>query len=78
MTQVAEVGEQGAACFSSAKPVQRRVGEDPLKQHWQFLRRFFSVMLCQFHHAVLNDVERGFIIPDMVERAFEGTLFYAC
>ena len=35
------------------------------------------IVLCQFHHAVLHDVERGFLVPDVVDGSLESALFHA-
>jgi hypothetical protein len=31
----------------------------------------------QFHHAVLHDVQCRFLVANVIDRAFEGPLFYA-
>jgi hypothetical protein len=34
-------------------------------------------MLSQFHHGVLNNVERGFLVADVVNAALESAFFNA-
>ena len=35
------------------------------------------VVLSQFHHAVLHDIEGGFVVSYVVDRTLEGALFDA-
>lgn len=35
------------------------------------------VMFCQFHHAVLHDVERGFLVSNVVDGSLESAFFHA-
>ena len=74
--KVAHARKQGVARLLAAKPVQRAVRENALKQHGQFARGLVSVMLGQLEHAVLNDVQGRFLIADVVDRALESALFY--
>ena len=78
MAEIVVIAEQCVPGFLSAKPVERGVGQNTLEKHRQFLGRLCSVMLDQFHHAVLNDVQRRFFISDMVERPLVSALFNAC
>ena len=34
-------------------------------------------MFGQFHHAVLNDIERRLVVADMKDSSFERAFFYA-
>ena len=75
--EVAHARKQCIARLLAAKPVQGAVGKNPLEQHGQFARRFVPVMLGQLEHAVLHDVERRFLVANVVDRALECALFYA-
>jgi len=59
------------------EPIEGRVGENALEQQGEFGDTFVAVMLTKFHHAVLNNIKRGFLVSHMVERAFEGSFFNA-
>ena len=74
--EVAHARKQCIAGFLTPKPVQRAVGQDPLVQHGELVGRFVTVVFGQLEHAVLHDVQRRFLIANMVERALEGALFY--
>ena len=75
--EVAQVGKQRIARFLTAKPVQRGVGQNALKQQGQLGGGLVAVVLGQLHHAVLHDVERRVFVAHMVERALERALFHA-
>ena len=75
--KVIDICEKSIACFAAAKPVERGVRQNTLKQHGQFAGRFVAVMLSQLHHAVLNDVERRLFFTDVVHAAFESAFFNA-
>jgi len=75
--KLVEIGEQGVFGLLPSEPIEGRVGENALKQHGQLGDAFVAVMLAQLHHAVLNNIERGLLVPHMVERAFEGSFFNA-
>ena len=63
--------------FLPAKPVQRAVGQDAVKQHGQFRDRLVAIVLGQLEHAVLDDIQGRFFVTDVVERALESTFFHA-
>ena len=75
--RIAEIDEHGLAGFAPPKPIQGAIGEDALKQQWQFIGRLVAIVFGQLHHAVLHDVQCGFFIPHVVERALESTFFHA-
>ena len=72
--KVAHVGKKCIAGFLSAKPIEGGVGQDALKQHGQLVCRLIAVVRGQLDHAVLQNVERRFLISYVIERALEGTL----
>src|SRR3989344_2494953 len=47
-----------------------------LRPPGQLSRRLVPIVLCQLEHAVLHDVERRFLIANVVDRALECALFY--
>ena len=75
--KVAEVAEQGVACFLAPKPVQGAVRENALKQHGQLGCRLVAVVLGQAQHAVLHDVQSGLLVAHVVKRAFVRSFFHA-
>lgn len=48
-----------------------------MKQHRQLFGGFIAVVLAEFHHAVLHDVEGGFLIANMKPCALKSTFFDA-
>ena len=77
MREVFHIGKQRVAGFLSPEPVQGAVGQDAVEQHGQFLRGFVAVMLRQFQHAVLHDVQGGLLVADVVNRTFERSFLHA-
>lgn len=71
------IGKQGIVGFLAPEPIKGAVGQYPVKQHGELFGRFVAIVLCQFHHALLNDIQRRFVIAHMVHRPFEGALFHA-
>lgn len=61
--------------FLFAKPIQRAVAQNALKQHGQLGGGLVAVVVGQFHHAVLHDVKCRFLIANVVIRALERALF---
>jgi hypothetical protein len=59
------------------EPVQSAIGQDTLKQHGELSGWLVSIVLGQLHHAVLNNVKRGLVVPNMVESSFERPFFNA-
>ena len=53
------------------------IGQDALKQHGQLGHGFVAVVFCQFHHAVLHDVQGSLVVPHLKEAALESPLFDA-
>ena len=70
--EVGQIRKQGVAGLLPAEPVQGAVGQDPLEQHGQFGQRLVAVVLGQLHHAVLDDVQGGFLVANVVDRALES------
>jgi hypothetical protein len=77
MCEVAHIGKQRISSFLPSKPVQCAVGQDPVEQHGQLCNWLVAVMLCQFHHAVLHDIQGRFFVADVINRALESSFFYA-
>ena len=75
--KASHIGKQCIVGFLAAKPVKGAIGQNPVKQHGQLFHGFVPVVLSQFHHAFLNDVQRRFFVAHMVDRPFEGALFHA-
>ena len=48
-----------------------------MKQHGQLLRRLVAVVLAEFEHTVLHDVQGCFLVAYMKPSALESTLFNA-
>ena len=67
----------GLVGFLAAEPVDRAVGQYLLEQKRQFVGGFVAVVFDQPHHAVLNDVQGGLFVADMVEAALESPRFNA-
>ena len=74
--EFAEVGNHRLPGFLPPEPVQDGIGQYALKQHGQLGQGFVAIALSQLHHAVLNDVQGGLFVPDMVEAALEGAAFH--
>ena len=77
MLQSRYVGKERIACFLPPEPVQGAVGQDAVKQHGQLLGRFIPVVVAEFEHAVLDDVQRGLLITHLINRAFESAFVHA-
>jgi hypothetical protein len=60
--KVTHVGKQGVAGLLSAEPVQDAVGQDALEKHRQLGDGLVAVVFRQLHHAVLDDVQRRFVV----------------
>ena len=61
----------------SVKEVQRAIGQDAMKEHGQLCGGLVAIVLCEFEHAVLHDIEGRFLVTDVVDGAFKRTFFHA-
>ena len=73
--KIVQVGEVRPVRLLTAKPVNGAVGEDALKQHGQLFSFLMAVVLHQLHHAVLDDIQSGFLIAYVVQAALECPFF---
>ena len=71
------MGKDGFLRFLAAKPVQRAVRENALEQHGKLFNRLVPIVLGQFEHAVLHDVQGCILVTDVEKAALECALFYA-
>ena len=55
--------------------VTNRVLEDALEKNRKLIRGAVAVFFGKFHHGVLDDVERRFLVANSEHRLFEGASF---
>ena len=67
----------GLLGFLAAEPVNGAVRQDFLEKKRQFANGFVTVVFYQLQHAVLNDVQCGLFVADMVDTALESPVLNA-
>ena len=45
--------------------------KDALKKHWELSGRTVAILFGEFHHRVLDDIQRELLIPNCIHRLLE-------
>ena len=75
LSQRGEQRRPGRTHLLTPKVIVNRVLQDALEQHRQFFGRLSSVLLGEFEHRILDDVERRILVADGEERLLERASF---